>query len=65
MRTTSYVGDGFRAEIMRLRSGFVLTIRDSHGHIVRRRKKSTFKVANDEMWRFSNRWRVVGDGEGR
>lgn len=57
--TTNFKGAGYSAQITRYQNGFMLTVRDRKGRIFRRRRHGTYKDATNEMWRYSDKWRVA------
>lgn len=57
--TASFRGNGCSAQITEHPGGFVLTLRDSGGHIFRRRRHATKDGAAREMWRYSKKWRAA------
>lgn len=57
--TTNFRGDGYSAQIAPNRGGYMLTMRDGRGRLLRRRTFATQEAARSEMWRYSSRWKVA------
>ena len=56
---SKFRGDGYSAQIDKIGAKYMLTLRDSRGRLFGRRRYGTYDMARDEMWRYSNRWRVA------
>lgn len=54
----NFVGNDYMAEILQLEDGYMLTIRMRGTRWFRRRRFETVGDAQDEMWRYSTRWKV-------
>lgn len=51
--------EGLRATITNLERGVRLTLRDRRGHKLTSRRKDSYNVAMDELWRLDRGWRIA------
>lgn len=57
--TLDFIGNDYLAQIMCLSDGYVLTIRQKRSNWFKRRRFKTAGEAQDEMWRYDTKWRVI------
>lgn len=55
----NFTGSDYLAEILQLESGYMLTIRQKRSRWFKRRRYDSVGAAQDEMWRYDRRWKIV------